>query len=123
MSFQSHGFHRPGPSPTLGSWVLGCLLGALLIVVGACAPQAPAGDLAGAEPVAAQSSGDTAVSSEPSVSTEPAQRDGAGNNSASSTISTEDLVGAGEMGLLPSLFGSFGPSVECDSGDAFDSCQ
>jgi len=123
MSFRSHRFRRSGPGPTLGSRVLGCLLGGLLIVLGACAPQAPAGDLAGAEPVAAQSSGDTAVSPEPSASTEPAERNGAGNNTVSSTTSTEDLVGAGEMGLLPSLFGSFGPSVECDSGDAFDSCQ
>ena len=37
-------------------------------------------------------------------------------------IDSEELIGLGELGLLPSLLQSFG-AVECDFDDAFSTCQ
>ena len=38
-------------------------------------------------------------------------------------IDAEQLVGFGELGLLPSLLQSLGPVGQCDFDDAFSTCQ
>ncbi len=38
-------------------------------------------------------------------------------------IDSEQLVGFGELGLLPSLLQSLGPVGQCDFDDAFSTCQ
>ncbi len=40
-----------------------------------------------------------------------------------SLVDSEDLLGLGELGLLPSLLQSLGTGTECDFDDAFSTCQ
>lgn len=39
------------------------------------------------------------------------------------TIDSEELVGLGEFGLLPTLLQALSPSVACDPDDPFGNCQ
>ncbi len=40
-----------------------------------------------------------------------------------SLIDSEELIGLGELGLLPSLLQTFGAGIDCDFDDAFSTCQ
>ncbi len=42
---------------------------------------------------------------------------------SSGSLESEELVGLGELGLLPSLIQSLSPSTGCDLDDPFSSCQ
>ncbi len=38
-------------------------------------------------------------------------------------VDSEELIGLGELGLLPSLLQTFGARIDCDFDDAFSTCQ
>ncbi len=40
-----------------------------------------------------------------------------------SLVDSDELIGLGELGLLPSLLQTFGTGIECDFDDAFSTCQ
>lgn len=80
------------------------------------------------EPVSANVRADTAQSpSTPSVSSRPetdATRDAPPpSRRPSSGLDPDELVGIGELGLLPSLLQALDTGVECDFDDAFSTCQ
>ncbi len=54
-------------------------------------------------------------SAEPSAS--PAAGDG------ESLVDAEELIGLGEIGLLPSLLQTLSPGIDCDFDDAYSTCQ
>ncbi len=39
------------------------------------------------------------------------------------SLDSDELVGLGELGLLPSLFQTFGTGIDCDFDDALSTCQ
>lgn len=40
-----------------------------------------------------------------------------------SPIDSEELIGLGELGLLPALFQTLGTGIDCDFDDALSTCQ
>ena len=38
-------------------------------------------------------------------------------------VDSEELVGLGELGLLPTLIQALSPGIDCDPGDPFSNCQ
>ncbi len=96
----------------LGAW----LLILTLAVTAACS--APAGS----EPEAAPLLGSPGVVAESS----PEAGDQPGELSqpvGGQTADSEELIGLGELGLLPSLLQTFGAGIDCDFDDAFSTCQ
>ncbi len=79
----------------------------LLVLAVGCSPTSL--ESQAAEPV--QSSSETASPSPP-----PATGGG-------SLVDSEELIGLGELGLLPSLLPSFGAGLDCDFDDALSTCQ
>lgn len=103
------------------SWFARVLLSiAILVVAPACAP-------AGSEPEVAASPLET---SEPEmtgvddpVTGDPDPDAGDSVGGGQSLIDSEELIGLGELGLLPSLVQTFGARIDCDFEDAFSTCQ
>ncbi|MCP3960463.1 MAG: hypothetical protein GY719_21675 [bacterium] len=100
----------------------------VLILLGACAsPErpAPAETAGGAGPVEAKrlvadpqhDDSTEKLLDDHAVNEQPAQRRSGGS------LDSEDLVGLGELGLLPALLESFGTSIDCDFDDALSTCQ
>ena len=54
---------------------------------------------------------------------EPEAEDSGRRRGGQSPIEADELVGLGELGLLPSLLQSFGTGIDCDFDDALSTCQ
>ena len=80
----------------------------LALLAASCSPGAPASQGAVAEPPEAVES---------PVATPAAASGG------QSLVDSEELIGLGELGLLPSLLQTFGAGIDCDFDDAFSTCQ
>ncbi len=98
-----------GPGPWCSEAVF-CLLIVALAVTAACS--APASS----EPEAAVRLAEPSES----VAAEPAPDVESGGQGL---VDSEELIGLGELGLLPSLLQSFGAGIDCDFDDAFSTCQ
>ncbi len=60
---------------------------------------------------------------EPLESVDPAVVAQEAPSSGQSLVDSEELIGLGELGLLPSLLQTFGAGIDCDFDDAFSTCQ
>ncbi len=95
--------------------VLRSLAVCLLIALVPAACTAPAGS----EPEASSAAGQ--VETEPAAA--PATAGGGPVRRGQSLAGSEDLIGLGELGLLPSLIQSLGAGLDCDFDDALSTCQ
>lgn len=82
------------------------LIGSLLILVVGCSP------------TSLESQAEAAEALEPSVP--ESSRAGTGGQSL---LDSDELIGLGELGLLPSLLPAFGAGIDCDFDDALSTCQ
>lgn len=113
-------------STTRDRWTTTCLL-TVLALIGACAVpegQAPA-EAAGPAP---QEASPLASDQPPEAGSENQGNDATENEQptprrSGGSLDSDELVGLGELGLLPALLESFGTSIDCDFDDALSTCQ
>lgn len=60
---------------------------------------------------------------QPTGSEAPEAAPESGARRSGQSIDSDDLVGLGELGLLPSLLQTLGTGIHCDFDDALSTCQ
>ncbi len=108
---ESRGAPRRGASGLSRVLLLIAMLVATACTPASSEPEATALPLASSEPTA---TGDSVID-------DPVIGDSAGGGR--NLVDSEELIGLGELGLLPSLLQTFGARIDCDFDDAFSTCQ
>ncbi len=104
----------------LRPWLSGTMLIAMLAVSACSSPANSEPEAARLlEPVTAESLVAESSSDDPAIG-DPASGDAVGGRSL---VDSEELIGLGELGLLPSLLQTFGAGIDCEFDDAFSTCQ
>ena len=85
----------------------------------ACSTQEGSERAGGSSAVAAQSAGTPARASGSEAPAKPET----GTRSGGRRLDSDELVGLGELGLLPSLLQTLGTGIDCDFDDALSTCQ